>query len=82
MTSQTETRFTNAFVLAQSLIMDTEKLGAVLDAVIPEERCKILWKDIRHEKKITNATLTPLHLIIFAYSQTGFNTELKRDAAY
>lgn len=82
MTTQTETRFTNAFALAQSLTMETEKLSAVLDVVIPEERRKILWKEIRQEEEVTNATLTPLHLIIFAYSQTGFHTELERDAAY
>lgn len=82
MTTQSETRFADALALSETLTMDTDKLSAVLDLVIPEGRRKILWKDINQEEDVTNATLTPLHLIIFAYSQTGFNTDLERDAAY
>lgn len=82
MTTQSKTRFADALELSEALTLDTDKLSAVIDLVIPEDRRKILWKDIKQEEDTTNATITPLHLIIFAYSQTGLHTELERDAAY
>lgn len=82
MTTQSKTRFADALALSETRTMDTDKLSAVIDLVIPEDRRKILWKDIKQEEDATNGTITLLHLIIFAYSQTGFHTELERDAAY
>jgi len=82
MTTQSKTRFADALAFSETRTMDTDKLSAVIDLVIPEDRRKILWKDIKQDEDATNARITPLHLIIFAYSQTGFHTELERDAAY
>jgi hypothetical protein len=82
MTTQSKSRFADALALSETCTMDTDKLSAVIDLVIPEDRRKILWKDIKQEEDATNGTITLLHLIIFAYSQTGFHTELERDAAY
>lgn len=82
MSTQSKTRFADALALSETCTMDTDKLSAVIDLVIPEDRRKTLWKDIIQEEDATSGTITLLHLIIFAYSQTGFHTELERDAAY
>ena len=82
MTIQSEIRFAKALALSETLKMDTTKLNTVVDSIIPEESRSTLWKNIKQESDGTNAKLTMLHLIIFAYCQTGFHTEIKRDAAY
>jgi len=82
MTTQSKTRFADALALSETLTMDTNKLQAMIDLVIPEDNRKTLWKNIKQEGEVTKATVTPLHVMIFGYCQTSFHTELDRDAAY
>ena len=79
---QLEIRFTNALALSETFTMDTAKLSAVLDLIIPGESHTALWKNIKHERDVTTGTITLLHLIIIAYCRTGFHKEIERDAAY
>ena len=82
MTTQSKTRFADALALSETLTMDTDKLQAMIDLVIPENDRKTLWKNVELKDGVAKATVTPLHVMIFGYCQTTFNTELERDAAY
>ena len=79
---QSEIKFTNALALSETFKMDTTKLSAVLDLIIPEESRTALWKNIKHERDVTTGTIFLLHLIIIAYCRIGFHTEIEIDAAY
>ena len=82
MTTQSKTRFADALALSETLTMDTNKLRAMIDLVIPEHDRIILWKNVELQGGVTKATVTPLHVMIFGYCQTSFHTELEKDAAY
>jgi len=82
MTTQSKIRFERALALIQKLTMDTDKLSGMIDLIISEPDRKVLWRDIKEEGDVTNARLTPLHVIIFGCCQMGFHTELEQDAAY
>ena len=43
MTTQTETGFTDALALSQSRIMDTRKLSALINLIIPEDYRELLF---------------------------------------
>ena len=52
MTTQTETRFTDALALSQSRIMDTTKLSALINLSITEGDRELLWKNIKEGGEI------------------------------
>lgn len=82
MTTETEIRFSNALKLSESRTLDTTKLSAFIDLVIPEDERDLLWKNMKEEGDQTKANMTMLNVIIFGYCHLGFHTELERDTTY
>ena len=80
MTTETEIRFSNALKLSQSRTLDTTKISAFIDLVIPEDERDLEKQERR--RRSNKGQHDSANVIIFGYCHLGFHTELERDTKY